>query len=194
MLELEDQASKLPHNLAWGILTSWFCQPSPKPSFTNHSRVPKLLSIQSQFPTRPQDPPRLQTVEMINAVLVFNNSGQPRLTKFYTQLVGPGPLLPKGSSNKTTGNIRPAAPHLRNLPTSIPPLTRLLQLPPPPPSPRTAAILPTYRLNTTQRRPIARHLPALRHPLLHNHIHIDGIAAGAHRPDPGVRGGAGPAV
>lgn len=25
---------------------------------------------------------------MINAVLVFNNAGQPRLTKFYTQLVG----------------------------------------------------------------------------------------------------------
>jgi hypothetical protein len=24
---------------------------------------------------------------MINAVLVFNNAGQPRLTKFYTQLV-----------------------------------------------------------------------------------------------------------
>jgi AP-3 complex subunit sigma len=24
---------------------------------------------------------------MINAVLVFNNTGQPRLTKFYTQLV-----------------------------------------------------------------------------------------------------------
>ena len=34
---------------------------------------------------------------MINAVLVFNNSGQPRLTKFYTQLVRhpafPGPAL-----------------------------------------------------------------------------------------------------
>ena len=27
------------------------------------------------------------TLKMINAVLVFNNSGQPRLTKFYTQLV-----------------------------------------------------------------------------------------------------------
>lgn len=26
---------------------------------------------------------------MINAVLVFNNNGQPRLTKFYTQLVSP---------------------------------------------------------------------------------------------------------
>jgi hypothetical protein len=31
---------------------------------------------------------------MINAVLVFNNAGQPRLTKFYTQLVG----LPHQSS------------------------------------------------------------------------------------------------
>ncbi len=30
---------------------------------------------------------------MINAVLVFNNSGQPRLTKFYTQLVQPLPSL-----------------------------------------------------------------------------------------------------
>ena len=26
---------------------------------------------------------------MINAFLVFNGQGQPRLTKFYTQLVGP---------------------------------------------------------------------------------------------------------
>lgn len=34
---------------------------------------------------------------MINAVLVFNNNGQPRLTKFYTQLVRRNdycPLLP----------------------------------------------------------------------------------------------------
>lgn len=30
-------------------------------------------------------PPPIHT--MINAVLVFNNAGQPRLTKFYTQLV-----------------------------------------------------------------------------------------------------------
>ena len=28
-----------------------------------------------------------QAAAMINAVLVFNNNGQPRLTKFYTQLV-----------------------------------------------------------------------------------------------------------
>lgn len=37
---------------------------------------------------------RHQTLaNMINAVLVFNNAGQPRLTKFYTQLVDPPPLL-----------------------------------------------------------------------------------------------------
>ncbi|MBE3047467.1 hypothetical protein IMZ48_34135 [Candidatus Bathyarchaeota archaeon] len=32
---------------------------------------------------------------MINAFLVFNGSGQPRLTKFYTQLVSP-PLAHRG--------------------------------------------------------------------------------------------------
>lgn len=31
---------------------------------------------------------------MINAVLVFNNNGQPRLTKFYTQLVGESDSTP----------------------------------------------------------------------------------------------------
>ena len=31
--------------------------------------------------------------KMINAVLVFNNNGQPRLTKFYTQLVHTSPSL-----------------------------------------------------------------------------------------------------
>jgi AP-3 complex subunit sigma len=30
---------------------------------------------------------------MINAFLVFNGQGQPRLTKFYTQLVRPLPLI-----------------------------------------------------------------------------------------------------
>lgn len=36
---------------------------------------------------------------MINAVLVFNNSGQPRLTKFYTQLVRSLRLMPKHSAD-----------------------------------------------------------------------------------------------
>lgn len=37
---------------------------------------------------------------MINAVLVFNNNGQPRLTKFYTQLVCISPYLTIFSSKK----------------------------------------------------------------------------------------------
>ncbi|ERF69428.1 hypothetical protein EPUS_07832 [Endocarpon pusillum Z07020] len=44
---------------------------------------------------------------MINAVLVFNNSGQPRLTKFYTQLPGPhlfrfADVSPKSLQDTTT--------------------------------------------------------------------------------------------
>lgn len=42
------------------------------------------------FPSRCHDRDDTTTTQppiMINAVLVFNNNGQPRLTKFYTQLV-----------------------------------------------------------------------------------------------------------
>jgi hypothetical protein len=52
---------------------------------------------------------------MINAVLVFNNAGQPRLTKFYTQLVWPPLLLPPRHDSRVLGNQRPAAPHLGDL-------------------------------------------------------------------------------
>jgi len=46
-----------------------------------------LRSCNSQSSSsRPED-----TAKMINAVLVFNNNGQPRLTKFYTQLVNSPP-------------------------------------------------------------------------------------------------------
>ena len=53
---------------------------------------------------------------MINAVLVFNNSGQPRLTKFYTQLVRARvciriPL----ETNIYTGYECPTTPDLRDL-------------------------------------------------------------------------------
>lgn len=54
---------------------------------------------------------------MINAVLVFNNAGQPRLTKFYTQLVRHAPTLHLHLLQLTShiGNQRPAAPHLGDL-------------------------------------------------------------------------------
>lgn len=38
---------------------------------------------------------------MINAVLVFNNAGQPRLTKFYTQLVRSSSLLTHNTSSNS---------------------------------------------------------------------------------------------
>jgi AP-3 complex subunit sigma len=42
---------------------------------------------------------------MINAVLVFNNAGQPRLTKFYTQLVGLTPPKPATTWYSSSINI-----------------------------------------------------------------------------------------
>lgn len=44
---------------------------------------------------------------MINAVLVFNNNGQPRLTKFYTQLVIARLILARVSVT----NCRRTRPH-----------------------------------------------------------------------------------
>jgi hypothetical protein len=52
--------------------------------------------------------------DMINAVLVFNNNGQPRLTKFYTQLVRP-PTTMVVYSPKAPGHQRPAATDIRDL-------------------------------------------------------------------------------
>jgi hypothetical protein len=55
----------------------------------------------------------LEYKAMINAVLVFNNAGQPRLTKFYTQLVRTTP--PSQTAKQLTrriGNLCPTTPHL----------------------------------------------------------------------------------
>jgi hypothetical protein len=88
-----------------------------------------------------------QNRKMINAFLVFNNAGQPRLTKFYTQLVRPStPLQPQPLT--ATGNISPTTSHRRNLPASIPPPNRLLQFPTSTTAPG-ASVLPASKLNTT---------------------------------------------
>src|SRR5271170_6935390 len=139
---------------------------------------------------------------MINAVLVFNNSGQPRLTKFYTQLVRPSSSSPtttrqeKRTNIRTTGNKRPTTPHLRNLHPRLQPLSRFLQLPAPP-SPALLAIntLPLsqhqlpYRRRTSafKRRPLSNNLPPLCNPLFHHHQHIHRIPARAHRFDTSIR-------
>jgi hypothetical protein len=49
---------------------------------------------------------------MINAVLVFNNNGQPRLTKFYTQLVS--------YLKKSTHLLPPSCRKLPNTPPRTP--------------------------------------------------------------------------
>ena len=68
---------------------------------------------------------------MINAVLVFNNSGQPRLTKFYTQLVWLCRRVAYRRSNDyITGDKRTATPNIRNLHPRIQPPQLILQLPP----------------------------------------------------------------
>jgi len=128
---------------------------------------------------------------MINAVLVFNNAGQPRLTKFYTQLVH----LPLFLSKRLltifpTGNLRPTTPHLRNLHPRLSPPRRLLQLPTPPSSPiprlhllNLKHLLPHLR---TQRRPLPRNIPPLRNPLLHHNLHIYRIPSRFDRPNPSL--------
>lgn len=56
-----------------------------------------------------------QYTAMINAVLVFNNAGQPRLTKFYTQLVYLSASHKSALYSHQPGNQRAAAPHLGDL-------------------------------------------------------------------------------
>jgi hypothetical protein len=134
---------------------------------------------------------------MINAVLVFNNSGQPRLTKFYTQRVC-SPLLTLPHRNETNsfteiqiiGNKRPTTPHLRNLHPRLPPYPRLLQLPTPPAHslfavntlPQRQHQFPNIRRTSAlQRRPLSNNLPALRNALFHHHLYIHRVPPRAHR-------------
>lgn len=132
---------------------------------------------------------------MINAFLVFNGQGQPRLTKFYTQLVSPIQARALQTSQLTypTGDQHPAAIDIRDLHTRIEPTVRVLQLPAPPAAPRRLGHLP-HLLRGAARRPLPRHVPPLRDPLLHHNLHVDRVAAGPHRPDTGLRRGPGPAV
>ena len=66
---------------------------------------------------------------MINAVLVFNNAGQPRLTKFYTQLVRFNPDLDLTLADNTKGNQRSAATDIGDLRSRSQPPCLSMQLP-----------------------------------------------------------------
>lgn len=172
--ELRGPSFELPHSLA--------CQIEPH-DFV--SLLPSLLFLHQTLSNpglqRPQ-PHTLHkfraTLKMINAFLVFNNAGQPRLTKFYTQLVRPSiPYQPQYLT--AAGNLSPTTSHLRNIPTSIPSPDRLLQLPASPTTPRST-LFPTIKLDSSQRRTLPRNLPSLRHLILHNHLHVHRKSAGPH--------------
>jgi len=59
--------------------------PRPSPRILRRDIVQKPIEPSTNTTKHHQTSPNITT--MINAVLVFNNAGQPRLTKFYTQLV-----------------------------------------------------------------------------------------------------------
>lgn len=92
-----------------------------------HHRFPprrdaRLHSASQQQPCCPPETPKhagatLTTTAMINAFLVFNGQGQPRLTKFYTQLVRP--LLPIPPPQH-----QPSPHLLTSYPPANPPLNR----------------------------------------------------------------------
>lgn len=159
----------------------------------------------------PSPPPTKETVllvtvdAMINAFLVFNGQGQPRMTKFYTQLVGrpnPTSALPivhgslcmvprlpglaltpppssghKHSTASDLGNIRPCIQQAR----------RVLQLPAASSTARRLGNVALVGRRPAERCTFARHIPPLRDPVLHRHIDGHRVAAGSHRLDTGLR-------
>ncbi|KAL2072942.1 hypothetical protein VTL71DRAFT_10266 [Oculimacula yallundae] len=117
---------------------------------------------------------------MINAVLVFNNAGQPRLTKFYTQ-------LETSVQQRLISEIFTLVSHRPTGSCNFLPL---------PPHPRRRRYIPHAlpQQHTTQRRPIARNLPALRNALLHHHLDVYRIASRADRSYTSLCGSAGSLV
>lgn len=80
--------------------------------------------------------------EMLNAVLVFNNNGQPRLTKFYTQLVSIPSLdhligCEMHQTHRPLGHGCPATSDLGNLHARLCPPEQRMQLSPSSAPPRT---------------------------------------------------------
>jgi hypothetical protein len=74
------------------------CQPSLKPRLLSKHRH-EATSIHLRI--RIYELRIAEQVNMINAMLVFNNAGQPRLTKFYTQLVHSFPFETRDNTNRS---------------------------------------------------------------------------------------------
>lgn len=111
---------------------------------------------------------------MINAVLVFNNNGQPRLTKFYTQLVSRTPQHSHTRAEQPqltpeTGHANPAIPDRANIPSSRAASSKRLQLPPTSTSPLARRQLLRLR---ALRYPHPDHIPDLRNAVVHHDLYV----------------------
>lgn len=134
---------------------------------------------------------------MINAVLVFNGQGQPRLTKFYTQLVSHSSTkaawLGSDLILTSAGNKHSTAPDLRNIYLGVESPKRRLQLL------ASAASFSCFGhlhiiFRAAQRCSIPRHIPQLRDSLLYHHIDIDRVPVGPAGPNTSLCGVIGQAL
>lgn len=120
---------------------------------------------------------------MINAVLVFNNNGQPRLTKFYTQLVGLQlaffrlVLIITGYGDAANVAFPDLLPGLCSSSIS-------LQFP------ITPSIVGSVRYLELSRCTNPDYLSPLRHALFHPDLHFYGVPAGIARFHSSIRGSA----
>jgi len=135
---------------------------------------------------------------MINAVLVFNNNGQPRLTKFYTQLVSSQsrrsdiPFKQQLTIWCASGYTNPTISHRPNIPPCRTTAGKRLQLPPSPPAPlpRRSQLLCRRALW----RPHSNYIPHLCHSIFHYDLYLNRIPARFDRSNPGLCRGTGPDV
>ena len=134
---------------------------------------------------------------MINAVLVFNNNGQPRLTKFYTQLVSSQSrrinILIKQQliTRCASGYTNPTISHRPNIPSRRTTPSKRLQLSPSPPAPLPRC---SQLLRRSLRRPHPNYIPHLCHSIIHYDLHFNRISARFNRFNPGLCRVTGPDV
>lgn len=192
-VEVEASLSRSPENWPHGPGRGRGRQLSAPISTSSFSHFDYLTATISTFHciarSRFREAKQCSAYKMINAVLVFNNNGQPRLTKFYTTLVYPYLRYPRAYTHTNqpanphhSGYPNPTIPHRANIPLSRAASLQCLQLPPPPtpPLPRRG------QLNRALRRANPNNLPHLRDALLHYDLHLDRVPARADRSHPGL--------
>lgn len=120
-------------------------------------------------------------VAMINAVLVFNNNGQPRLTKFYSQLVRSPSLCLTPSLTLAAGYRNAAVVTFSDIHPCISSTGLCLQFP------TSASSTGSRSQQWFPRCPDSDHLPALCDLVLYSDIHLHRVTVGPARFHPSLR-------